>query len=136
MTSLAAMAAADLVRRCGARITFVLSALLGTAAIGTIALAASQLVAVLLAAAAFGATYNMLAAITVLWGARIYTDRPSTGVAIATGAQGIGLLCGPVAGGLLAQSTSLTTALLAGATVLAAAALFAPRNTPFQEQAH
>jgi predicted MFS family arabinose efflux permease len=135
VTSLVGMAAADLMRRCGARLTFVLSALLEAAAIVTLATAASSFAAVLLAAAVFGAAYNTLAAVSVLWGARIYVDHPSTGVATAIGAQGVGLLCGPVAGGILAQATSLTTALLAGAAVMVAAALCAPPNALFRSQA-
>ncbi|HEX2212857.1 MAG TPA: hypothetical protein VHH12_05290, partial [Mycobacterium sp.] len=68
-----------------------------------------------------------IVAVTVLWATRIYSDRPSAGLATATAAQGIGLLFGPLTAGILADTTSLTTALLAGALIVCAAAPFAPR---------
>lgn len=134
VTSLAGMATADLMRRYGTRVTFVLCALLEAAAIAAIAVAASNLAAVLLAAATFGATYNTMVAVTVLWSIRTSATRPSAGVATATGAQGIGLLCGPAAGGILAEATSLTTALLAGASMIVAVGLFAPRGDLFHSR--
>lgn len=128
VTSLSGLAAADIVARLGARLTFVLTALLEAAAIAMIAVAAGNLAAVLFAAATFGVAYNTIVAVTVLWGTGIYGDRPAAGVAAATGAQGTGLLFGPLTGGVLAATTSLTTALLGGATILAAAALLVPGN--------
>ena len=128
ITSLASLVAADVVARLGARPTFVLTALLETVAIATIAVVADHLAAVLIAAATFGAAYNTVCAVTVLWATRIYASRPSAGLAAATGAMGIGLLCGPVASGVLAEFTSLTAALLGGATIVAISALLAPRG--------
>jgi predicted MFS family arabinose efflux permease len=128
VTSLCGLAAADVVARLGARLTFVVTALLEAAAIAVIALAADSLAIVLLAAATFGAAYNTIVAVTVLWGTLLYVDRPSAGVAAATGAQGVGLLLGPLTGGVLAEATSLSTALLGGAAVVAAVAFLAPRH--------
>jgi predicted MFS family arabinose efflux permease len=128
VTSLAGLVAADVIARLGARLTFVLTALLEAAAIATIAVAADSLVTVLFGAAVFGAAYNTIIAVTVLWGTGIYGDRPSAGVAAATGAQGLGLLCGPLTGGVLAESFGLGTALLGGAAVVATAVLLAPRH--------
>lgn len=65
---------------------------------------------------------------TVLWATRIYADRPSRGVATAAGGNAVGLLCGPLAGGLIADAVSLTATLLAGAAVVLAAILLAPRR--------
>ncbi len=48
------LVAADVIRRLGARATFVLTALVEAASIATIAVAANNLVAVLVAAAVFG----------------------------------------------------------------------------------
>ena len=101
----------DLADVLGTRVTFVLTALVEAASIATIAVAPDNLVAV-----------------TVLWATRVYTGRPSTGVAVASGTQGVSLLCGPLTGGLLAETTTLTTALLAGATIVAACALLVPRE--------
>lgn len=128
VTSLTGLAAADVIGRLGARVTFVFAATLEAVAIATVALAADNLAAVLIASGLFGAAYNTIVAVSVLWATRIYADRPSAGVAAATGAQGVGLLSGPLAGGLLAETASLTTALLGGACILLLAALLAPRG--------
>lgn len=40
----------------------------------------------------------------------------------------IGLLCGPLVGGVVADAIGLTATLLAGAAVVLAAAVFAPRR--------
>ena len=128
VTSLAGLAAADVITRLGARLTFVLTALLEAVAIAVIALAPGHLAAVLVAAAAFGVAYNTIVAVSVLWATRIYAERPAAGAAAATGAQGVGLLFGPLTGGALAASTSLTAALLGGATVVAVAAFLSPRS--------
>jgi predicted MFS family arabinose efflux permease len=128
VTSLLAIGAADLIARLGARRTFVLTALLEAAAIATIGVAADNLVAVLVAAAAFGAAYNTIVTVTVLWGTRIYADRPSAGAATAAGAGAAGLLCGPLAGGIAADAAGLTATLLTAAVIVLAAALLAPRQ--------
>lgn len=128
VTSVLAIGAADLIHRLGAGRTFVLAALLEAAAIATVGVAADSLIAVLLAGAAFGAAYNTIISVTVLWGTRIYADRPSAGVASAIGASAVGLLCGPVAGGIVADAIGLTATFLGGAAVLVAALLFTPRG--------
>lgn len=128
ITSLLAIGAADLIARLGAGNTFILTALLEAAAIATIAAAADSLVAVLVAAAAFGAAYNTIVTVTVLWGTRIYSDLPSAGAATAAGANAIGLLCGPLAGGIAADAAGLTATLLTAAVIVLAAALLAPRE--------
>lgn len=126
VASVLAIGTAEVVRRLGARWTFVLCAVLEAAAIATVGLAADHLVAVLVAAAAFGVTYNMIVIVTVLWGTRLYSDRPSAGAAAAVSAQAAGLLCGPLAGGIIADAIGLTATLLAGAAFVVAAALLAP----------
>jgi MFS family permease len=106
----------------------VLTALLEAVAITVIAAVPHHLVAALLAAAAFGVAYNTVVAVTILWATHTYADRPAAGVAAVTGAQGVGLLFGPLTAGLLAETTDLTTALLGGAAIVAAAAVLAPRH--------
>lgn len=128
VTSLLALAAADVICRVGAWWTFVVAALLEAAAIATVGVAAGNLAAVLVAAAAFGAAYNTIVAVTVLWGTHIYADRPSAGVATAAGANAVGLLSGPLAGGIVADSAGLTATFLGGATVVLATVLLAPRG--------
>jgi predicted MFS family arabinose efflux permease len=133
VTSLLASGAADLINRLGATWTFVLSALVEAAAIATIGLAANDVVAVMVAAAAFGVAYNTIVNVSVLWGTRLYPDQPSAGSAAAVRAQAIGLLCGPLIGGIVADAIGLTATLLGGAAVVAIAALFAPRRDVIQD---
>lgn len=128
VTSLLAGGAADLISRLGATSTFVLGALVEAAAIATIGVAPDHFVAVMVAAAAFGVAYNTIVNVTVLWGTRLYSDQPSAGSAAAVRAQAIGLLCGPLLGGVVADAIGLTATLLGGAAVVATAALFAPRR--------
>lgn len=118
IASLLAIGAADAIRRLSAKWTFVLCALLEAAAIATVALAADHLVVVLAAAAAFGAAYNTIVAVMVLWGTRIYADQPSAGAAAAVAAQAGGLLFGPLAGGVVADAFGLIATLLGGAGLL------------------
>ena len=128
VASVLACGTADVTRHLGATRTFVLCALLEAAAIATVGLAPNRVVVVLIAAAAFGAAYSMLVNITVLWGTRLYPDQPSVGSARAVGAQAIGLLCGPVVGGVVADVIGLTATLLGGAAIVLVAAFFAPRR--------
>jgi len=134
VTSVLGIAAADVIRHLGARRTFVLTALLEAAAIATIAVAADNLLAVLAAAAAFGAAYNTIVAVSVLWGTRIYADRPSTGVAAAVGAGATGLLCGPMLGGIIADAVGMDATLLCGAAVVLLAVPLAPRGDAIEDQ--
>lgn len=134
LTSLLGITAADLISRFGAGRTFVLTALLEAASIATIGAAADSVVAVLVAAAAFGAAYNTIVAVTVLWGIDIYSDRPSAGVATATGANAIGLLCGPLVGGIAADAAGLTATLFAAAVIVLVAVLLAPRQDLIEDQ--
>jgi predicted MFS family arabinose efflux permease len=134
ITSLLSIGAADLIHRLGARLTFVLSALLQAAAIATIGLAAHSLFAVLLAAGVFGTTYNTIIAVTVLWGTRLNADRPSAGVAAAAGANAIGLLAGALAGGIIADAAGLSATLVIGGAVLLATIPLAPRASVIQNE--
>lgn len=127
--SLLGIGAADVIRRLGPKWTFVLCALLEAGAIATVGLAAGHLVAVLTAAAAFGAAYNTIIPVTVFWGTRLYADQPSAGAAVAVGGQACGLLFGPLAGGVIADAIGLTATLLGGAATVIAAAIFAPRRS-------
>ena len=129
ITSVVAIAAADISQRLGARRTFVCTALLEAAAVAATGTAAGSLPAVLVAAAVFGAAYNTAIAVAILWSAEVYADRPSAGAAAIAGGTGIGLLCGPLAGGVMADTVGLTAALLGGAALILAAALLASRHT-------
>ena len=127
VASVLGIGAADLVRRLGARRTFVMAAATEAAALVLVGVGAGDLPTALAAGAAFGAAYNTIVSVTVLWAARLYADRPSTGVAAAAAGNAVGLLCGPLAAGALADAVGLTAALLAGAAVVLAAVPLAPR---------
>jgi predicted MFS family arabinose efflux permease len=129
VSSLLGIGAADVIRRLGAKWTFVLCALLEAAAIATVGLAAAHVVAVLAAAAAFGAAYNTIIPVTVFWATDLYSDQPSAGAGVAVGAQACGLLSGPLVGGVVADTIGLTGTMLGGASVIVAAALFASRRS-------
>ena len=133
VTSVLASGAADVISRLGATWTFVLGALVEAAAIATIGLAADHVVVVMVAAAAFGVAYNTIVNVSVLWGTRLHPDQPSAGAAAAVRAQAVGLLCGPLIGGVVADAIGLTATLLGGAAVVASAALFAPRRDVIQD---
>lgn len=119
----------DVVRRVGGRVVFTTAVLLEAASLALLALAPSSLVAALASAVLFGAAYNSVVAVEALWSARLYAQRPSLGLAAAMAANAAGLLCGPLASGLLADAVGLTDVLLGGAAIAAAAALLAPRVT-------
>src|SRR4051812_9088486 len=129
ITSVVAVAAGDVRQRLGARWTFACAAVLEAAAIATTSTAPGSMPAVLVAAAVFGATYNTAIAVAVLWSAQVYADRPSAGAAAIAGATGIGLLCGPLAGGLMVDTVGLSAALSGGAVLVLAAALLARPDT-------
>lgn len=135
VASVLASGAADVIRQLGATWTFVLCALLEAAAIAAVGLAPNRVVVVLVAAAAFGAAYNMLVNVTVLWGTRLYPDQPSVGSATAVRAQAVGLLCGPLVGGVVADAIGLSATLFGGAAIVLLAALFAPRRDVIQNAA-
>jgi predicted MFS family arabinose efflux permease len=117
----------DLVRRLGGRVVFTAAALLEAASLALLALTPSSLAAAMLSAVLFGAAYNSVVAVEALWSARLYPERPSLGLAAAMAANAAGLLCGPLASGVLADAVGLTDVLLGGAMIAAAAAVLGPR---------
>jgi predicted MFS family arabinose efflux permease len=117
----------DLVRRLGGRVVFTAAALLEAASLALLALAPSSLAAAMASAVLFGAAYNSLVAVEALWSAHLYPERPSLGLAAAMAANAAGLLCGPLASGVLADAVGLTDVLLGGAVIAATAAVLGPR---------
>jgi predicted MFS family arabinose efflux permease len=127
LASLLSTFTGDLVRRLSGRVVFTGAALLEAASLAVLAIAPSSLAAAMVSAVLFGAAYNSVVAVEALWSAHLYPERPSLGLAAAMAANAAGLLCGPLASGVLADAVGLTDVLLGGAVIAAAAAALAPR---------
>ncbi|MGI8430085.1 MAG: MFS transporter [Solirubrobacteraceae bacterium] len=133
VASVLATLTADLVRRLGARRAFVASTVAEAIALAILAVAPSSLLAAIASAILFGTAYNATVSIQAIWGTHLFAEQPSRGISAAMSANGLGLLLGPLAAGLLAGQFGLGPVLLAGAVIVATAALFAPR-TPILPQ--
>jgi predicted MFS family arabinose efflux permease len=118
----------DLVERIGARATSVAGALTLAASLVLLAVAPGSWPAVVPSAILFGASYNVLLAVDVIWSVRVYAGRPATGLAAVMFVLAAGLLIGPAAGGVMASELGMPAAFLAGAAVTAAVVLLAPRE--------
>jgi len=126
--SLAGAISGELVERLGARPTIVAGSLALASSLALLAAAPGSWLAVVPPAVLFGAAYNILLAVEAIWSARVYAGRPATGLAAVMLMLAIGLLIGPAAAGIMAASLGLPAAFLAGAAVVAATALLAPRE--------
>jgi predicted MFS family arabinose efflux permease len=126
--SLAGAFSGELVERLGARPTIVGSALALSSSLALLAAAPGSWLAVVPSAILFGGAYNVLLAVDVIWSARVFSQRPATGLAAVMFLLAVGLLAGPSVAGIVATSLGLPAAFLAGAAVVAATALLAPRE--------
>jgi predicted MFS family arabinose efflux permease len=120
--------AGDIVRRLGATAAFASVSLALGLSVCLLAVAPAAPVAAPLSAALFGAAYNLIVAIEVIWGARVWGDRPSAGLAAIMFMSGAGLLAGPLIAGPLAERFGLGTVLLGGGVLLALTGLLSPRE--------
>jgi predicted MFS family arabinose efflux permease len=128
VASLAGAFSGDLVEWLGARPTIVAGALALSSSLALIAWAPGSWLAVVPSAILFGAAYNVLLAVDAIWSARVFAQRPATGLAAVMFLLALGLLAGPAVAGVMATSLGLPAAFLAGAAVVAATALLAPRE--------
>jgi predicted MFS family arabinose efflux permease len=133
--SLAGAFSGELVERLGARPTIVAGALALSASLALLAAAPGSWLAVVPSAILFGGAYNVLLAVDAIWSARVFSQRPATGLAAVMFLLALGLLAGPAVAGLVATSLGLPAAFLAGAAVVAATALLAPREE-LRHEAH
>jgi predicted MFS family arabinose efflux permease len=120
--------AGDIVRRLGATAAFASVSLALGLSVGLLAVAPAAPVAAPVSAALFGAAYNLIVAIEVVWSARVWGDRPSAGLAAVMFMSGSGLLAGPLIAGPLAERFGLEAVLLGGAVLLALTGLLSPRE--------
>ncbi|MDW5376000.1 MFS transporter [Halomonas sp. HP20-15] len=132
-------AAGDLITRFGLNIVHRGSLAAMACALGLLVLSPSNLAAVLVAAALFGSAYIMLTGVYLVWGIRLYADRPAIGLGLPFLMIAVGQIVGsPLAGNLISSHGYLVCfiafALLAVATALtgyrtAGAVAFQPPST-------
>jgi predicted MFS family arabinose efflux permease len=128
IASVGGTVAGDVVRRIGGRATFVLAAAGEAGALVLLGLAPTHLGAVAASALLFGAAYNVLISTQVIWGAQVFSERPSAGLAAVMTMAALGMIVGPPVLGAMADQTGFAAVFaLAGAIVLGTGAL-APRE--------
>jgi|tagenome__1003787_1003787.scaffolds.fasta_scaffold20929349_2 predicted MFS family arabinose efflux permease len=128
VSSILGSGAGDMLERIGGRRALVVSAGALAASMCVLALWNASWVGIVLSAAAFGSTYNLLLAVQVIWSARVFAQRPATGLAAMLFMLAIGQVAGPALAGALADRVGLAAAFFAGGAVIGLAALLPPRE--------
>lgn len=119
---------ADAIEKLGARPAFILAGAAEAVSLLLLGLAPGTLTAVLTSAVLFGIAYATIVAISVIWSAHVFGDRPSAGLAAVMVMNALGLLIGPLTFGTIADNTGLTAIFPASALLLALTAILAPRE--------
>ena len=123
--------AGDVVARLGLARAWSAAMLLVAAATLALGLAASTTVAVFAGAAVFGGVYIALSGMLLLWGTRVFPDRPVLGVGAAFLLLALGQALGAPLLGLLADHLTLAGAFLAATALLVlGAARASPARAP------
>jgi predicted MFS family arabinose efflux permease len=128
VSSVLGSAAGDVLERVGGRRALQLSAAGLAGSMCVLAVWHGSWAGLVLSALTFGATYNVLLAVQVIWSARVFASRPATGLAAVLFMLGVGQVVGPVLGGLLADGVGLAAAFFAGGAVILVSALMPPRE--------
>jgi predicted MFS family arabinose efflux permease len=128
VASVGGTAGADAVRHLGARTAFILAAAAEATSLLLLGCAPGTLATGLASAVLFGAAYNAVVAVQVMWSARVFATRPSAGLAAVMVMNAVGLLAGAPIFGAIADHTGLATAFNAGAVLLICATAVAPRE--------
>jgi predicted MFS family arabinose efflux permease len=118
----------DAVRRLGGRATFTVAVAVEAAALLLLGLAPGHPGATMASAVMFGAAYNVVVAVQVIWSARVYRERPSAGLAATVAMNALGLLLGPPLLGAVADHTGFAAVFVAAAGLASASAALAPRE--------
>jgi predicted MFS family arabinose efflux permease len=126
LASIGGTASADAVRHLGARAAFILAAVAEAVSLALLGLFPGTLAVALFSAALFGAAYNTVIAVQVIWSAQIFAARPSAGVAAVMVMGALGLLTGPPILGAIADRTGLAASFVAGAVLMILATALAP----------
>jgi predicted MFS family arabinose efflux permease len=109
--------AGDAVGRIGLRRAWIAATVTMAAASVLLALVPTSLVAVIVAAALFGAAYISLTGLLLLWSVRLYPDRTSFGVGLSFFTIAAGQALGAPAAGLLIDAVGTTAAFVTIALV-------------------
>jgi predicted MFS family arabinose efflux permease len=118
----------DAVRRAGGRATFMLAALAEAISLLLLGIAPGSPVAVLGSALLFGAAYNTVLAVQVIWSTAVFAERPSAGLAAVMVMNAVGLLGGPPILGALADRAGFLAVFATGAGLILAVTILAPRE--------
>lgn len=129
LASVGGTAGGDAAHRLGGRAVFTLAAVAEASALLLLGLAPGAAAAVVVSAILFGAAYNTVVAVQVIWSSRVFASRPSAGLAAVMVMNAVGLLFGPPTLGALADRTGLATIFVAAAGLLVVTPLAAPRET-------
>jgi predicted MFS family arabinose efflux permease len=128
VASVGGSAGADVIGRLGARPAHVLAAVAEGAALLLVGLAPGTLATGLASAVLFGAAYNTIIAAQVLRAARVFSSRPSAGLAALMVMNALGLLAGAPLFGAIADRTGLGAVFVAGAALVLGTVVLAPRG--------
>ncbi|PRC44030.1 MFS transporter, partial [Mycobacterium sp. ITM-2017-0098] len=120
----------DVMQRLGLRRAWAGTTFGMSAATVLLALAPSNVVAIMVAVSIFGATYIGLTGLLLVWSTRVYPDAPSLGVGLAFFTIAFGQAIGAPAVGALIEPLGATTTFVAFAVAGAAAAAVRPPTAP------
>jgi predicted MFS family arabinose efflux permease len=128
VSSVLGSVAGDVLERVGGRRAMRWSAAALAGSMGVLAIWHDSWAGIVLSAAAFGSTYNLLLAVQAIWSGHVFSQRPATGLAAMLFMLGLGQIAGPVLAGVLADGVGLTAAFVAGGAAIALAGLLPPRE--------
>ncbi|WP_280539926.1 MFS transporter [Chromohalobacter sp. 11-W] len=121
-------AAGDLIARFGLNVVHRGSLAAMACALGLLVISPSNLAAVLVAAALFGAAYIMLTGVYLVWGIRLYAERPAIGLGLPFLMIAVGQIVGSPLAGYLIGSRGYLVCFIAFALIAVATALIGYRS--------
>lgn len=121
-------AAGDLIVRFGLNVVYRCSLAAMASALSLLVISPSNLAAVLVAAALFGAAYIMLTGVYLVWGIRLYADRPAIGLGLPFLMIAVGQIVGSPLAGYLIGSRGYLVCFVAFALIALATALIGYRS--------
>ncbi|MCT8469023.1 MFS transporter [Chromohalobacter canadensis] len=122
-------AAGDLIARLGLNTVHRGSLAAMAGALGLLVLSPSNLAAVFVSGALFGAAYIMLTGVYLVWGIRLYADRPAIGLGLPFLMIAVGQIVGSPLAGYLIGSRGYLVCFIAFALIAVATALIGYRTT-------
>ncbi len=128
VASVGGTVAGDAVRRFGGAAVFVCALVAEAGGLALLGLTPASAGAAAASAILFGAAYNVVVAVEVIWSARVFASRPSAGLAAILFVQAVGALIGPPVLGAAADEVGFATVFCGAAGLLAATTVLAPRE--------